>query len=407
MTHPLFEKHQALLEHALEAIARRGYWTPFPEMPSPKIYGETALEEGKAAVLGLHGQRFSLEGQPGTGEWIAPERSPYGVELNVSYPVSEPESLVAAARKAQDDWQKLGPKGRVGLLLEALVRLNRRSFELAHAVMYTTGQGWMMAFQAGGPHAQDRGLEAVTYAWDEMRRIPETALWEKPQGKNPPIRMEKRYEIVGRGPAVVIGCGTFPTWNTYPGLFAALATGNPVIVKPHSNAILPAALTVRVLRELLTEQGLDPNVVQLAVFAQREHTQRLVTHPEVKSIDFTGGCAFGNWLLEHCRQAQVYAELAGVNTVVIESTDDYQGMLRNLAFTLSLYSGQMCTTTQAILVPAGGIDTNEGHKSHEDVGRDLARAIEALLTDVKVATAVLGAIQSEETLRRIEEAATM
>lgn len=331
MTHPLFEKHQALLEHALEAIARRGYWTPFPEMPSPKIYGETALEEGKAAVLGLHGQRFSLEGQPGTGEWIAPERSPYGVELNVSYPVSEPESLVAAARKAQDDWQKLGPKGRVGLLLEALVRLNRRSFELAHAVMYTTGQGWMMAFQAGGPHAQDRGLEAVTYAWDEMRRIPETALWEKPQGKNPPIRMEKRYEIVGRGPAVVIGCGTFPTWNTYPGLFAALATGNPVIVKPHSNAILPAALTVRVLRELLTEQGLDPNVVQLAVFAQREHTQRLVTHPEVKSIDFTGGCAFGNWLLEHCRQAQVYAELAGVNTVVIESTDDYQGMLRNLA----------------------------------------------------------------------------
>jgi len=147
MTHPLFEKHQALLEQALEAIARRGYWTPFPEMPSPKIYGETALEEGKAAVLGLHGQRFSLEGQPGTGEWIAPERSPYGVELNVSYPVSEPESLVAAARKAQDGWQKLGPKGRVGLLLEALVRLNRRSFELAHAVMYTTGQGWMMAFQ--------------------------------------------------------------------------------------------------------------------------------------------------------------------------------------------------------------------------------------------------------------------
>lgn len=406
MTHPLFEKHQALLEQALEAIARRGYWTPFPEMPSPKIYGETALEEGKTAVLGLHGQRFSLEGQPGTGEWIAPERSPYGVELNVSYPVSEPESLVAAARKAQDGWQKLGPKGRVGLLLEALVRLNRRSFELAHAVMYTTGQGWMMAFQAGGPHAQDRGLEAVTYAWNEMRRIPETALWEKPQGKNPPIRMEKRYEIVGRGPAVVIGCGTFPTWNTYPGLFAALATGNPVIVKPHSNAILPAALTVRVLRELLTEQGLDPNVVQLAVFAQREHTQRLVTHPEVKSIDFTGGCAFGNWLLEHCRQAQVYAELAGVNTVVIESTDDYQGMLRNLAFTLSLYSGQMCTTTQAILVPAGGIDTNEGHKSYEDVGRDLARAIEALLADVKVATAVLGAIQSEETLRRIEEAAS-
>ena len=38
--------------------------------------------------------------------------------------------------------------------------------------MHTTGQAFVMAFQAGGPHAQDRGLEAVAYAWDEMRRIP-------------------------------------------------------------------------------------------------------------------------------------------------------------------------------------------------------------------------------------------
>ena len=57
----------------------------------------------------------------------------------------------------------------------------------------------MMAFQAGGPHAQDRGLEAVAYAWDEMRRVPAKAQWEKPQGKNEPIRMEKRFRIVPRG----------------------------------------------------------------------------------------------------------------------------------------------------------------------------------------------------------------
>ena len=49
-------------------------------------------------------------------------------------------------------------------LPEILDRLNKRSFEIATAVMMTTGQGWMMAFQAGAPHAQDRGLEAVAYA---------------------------------------------------------------------------------------------------------------------------------------------------------------------------------------------------------------------------------------------------
>jgi len=403
MTHPLFEKHQATLEAAVAAIHTRGYWSAYPEMPSPKVYGEDAHDAGKRAVDAVLGKEFPLD-QPGRSGWAAPERSPYGVPLAVRYPVCEAQALVEAAGAAQAGWQKLGAQGRVGVCLEMLARLNRASFEIAHAVMLTTGQGWMMAFQAGGPHAQDRGLEAVTYAWDEMRRIPAEAVWEKPQGKNPPLKLKKHFEIVGRGVALVIGCGTFPTWNTYPGLFAALATGNPVIVKPHSNAILPAAITVRILREVLAEQGLDPNLVSLAVAERREVTQALATHPAVKSIDFTGGHTFGQWLIDNARQAQVYAELAGVNNVVVESTDNYKGMLRNLAFTFSLYSGQMCTTTQALIVPAGGIDTDQGHKSFDEVGTDLAAAIDKFLADPNVANAVLGAIQSGDTLRRIDAA---
>lgn len=403
MTHPLFEKHRATLEGALEAIARRGYWSAYPEMPSPKVYGENALENGRAAVLALHGTRLELD-QPGTTGWLAGERSPYGVELTVSYPVCDPEALIAAGLAAMPGWQRLGAAGRTGVCLEILHRLNQQSFEIAHGVMYTTGQGWMMAFQAGGPHAQDRGLEAVAYAWREQSFIPGVAQWDKPQGKNPPLAMEKHYEIVGRGVALVIGCGTFPTWNTYPGLFAALATGNPVIVKPHSNAILPAALTVRTIRAVLAENGIDPNLVTLAVTDARETTQALATHPAVKSIDFTGGNAFGRWLHDHARQATVYAELAGVNNVVIDSTQEYKAMLRNLAFTLSLYAGQMCTTTQAILVPADGIDTDQGHKRFDEVAADLGNAISKFLADPAVATAVLGAIQSDDTLARLEAA---
>nr|MBP8287232.1 phenylacetic acid degradation protein PaaN [Rhodoferax sp.] len=292
-------------------------------------------------------------------------------------------------------------EGRTGLCIEMLDRLNAQSFELAHAVMMTTGQGWMMAFQAGSPHAQDRGLEAVAYAYREQKFVPAEATWEKPQGKNPPLVMKKHFEIVGRGVAVVVGCATFPTWNTYPGLFAALATGNAVIVKPHDNAVLPAAITVRTIRAVLFENGIDPNLVTLCVPDQRETTQTLVTHPAVKSVDFTGGNAFGQWLIEHCRQAQVYAELAGVNNIVIDSTDAYKPMLRNLAFTLSLYSGQMCTTSQALFVPAGGIDTEDGHKSYDEVCADLARALEGFLAKPEVACAVLGAIQSTDTLGRI------
>ena len=403
MSHPLFEKHRIKLDNALKAIQTRGYWAAYNEMPSPKTYGETAAEDGKRAFEAHLGQKFEID-QPGQTGWIGGEQSPFGVELNVQYPVCEAQALIDAGQKAMPGWQAAGCEGRTGICIEILDRLNKQSFELAHAVMTTTGQGWMMAFQAGSPHAQDRGLEAVTYAYREQSCVPLEALWEKPQGKNPPLVMKKHFEVVGRGVGVVVGCGTFPTWNTYPGLFAALATGNAVIVKPHSNAILPAAITVRIIRAVLAENGIDPNLVTLCVAAKRETTQQLVTHLAVKSIDFTGSNVFGQWLIDNCRQAQVYAELAGVNNIVIDSTDAYKSMLRNVAFTLSLYSGQMCTTSQVLFVPAGGIETEDGNKSYDDVCTDLARTIESTLTKPEVALAVLGAVQSAATLTRIDEA---
>ncbi len=403
MSHPMFDKHRATIDSALNAIATRGYWAAFNEMPSPRAYGETAPEDGKKAFEAHLGKQFEL-GQPGQNGWTGGEKSPYGVELNVQYPVCDHATLIAAGEKAMDGWQKVGAEGRTGICVEILDRLNKQSFELAHAVMLTTGQGWMMAFQAGAPHAQDRGLEAVAYAWREQSFVPAETIWEKPQGKNPSLVLKKHFEIVGRGVGVVVGCGTFPTWNTYPGVFAALATGNAVIVKPHSQAILPAAITVRTIRAVLAENGIDPNLVTLCVSDQRATTQKLVTDPAVKSIDFTGGNVFGQWLIDNCRQAQVYAELAGVNNIVIDSTDAYKPMLRNLAFTLSLYSGQMCTTSQALFVPAGGIETEDGHKSYDDVCADLAKAVSGFLSKPEVAHAVLGAMQSADTIKRVEEA---
>ena len=401
MSHPLFEKHRATLDGALQAIATRGYWSPYSEMPSPKVYGETAAADGKAAFDAHLGQNFELN-QPGQTGWIGGEASPYGVALNVQYPLCDHEALLAPAQSAMPGWQAIGAEGRTGICLEMLDRLHKQSFEIAHAVMLTTGQGWMMAFQAGSPHAQDRGLESVAYAWREQSFVPAEATWEKPQGKNPPLVMKKHFELVGRGVGLVVGCGTFPTWNTYPGLFATLATGNAVIVKPHSNAVLPAAITVRTLRAVLAENGIDPNLVTLCVTDDRAVTQALAKHPAIKSVDFTGSNVFGQWLIDNCKQAQVYAELAGVNNIVIDSTNAYKAMMGNLAFTLSLYSGQMCTTSQAIIVPAGGIDTDEGHKSYDDVCNDLAAAIQKFLGKPEVAFAVLGAMQSTATAERVE-----
>jgi phenylacetic acid degradation protein paaN len=399
----LFGKHKAVLDQALAAVASRGYWSAYPEVPSGKIYGETARADAEGWFQEQQGKPFDLD-QPGA-ERAGAELSPYGFELGITYPKAGVEELVAAAQAAGRAWAAATPETRAGVCLEILHRLNRKSFEIAQAVMHTTGQAFVMAFQAGGPHAQDRGLEAVAYAFAEQKRVPERAAWEKPQGKQEPLRLEKSYRIVPRGIGVVVGCSTFPTWNAYPGLFASLATGNAAIVKPHPGAILPLALTVRAGREVLGEAGFDPNLLLLAAGLSDGETQALVTHPAVGIVDFTGSPAFGSWIEAHARQAQVHTEKAGLNPVVIDSTDDLKGMCANLAFSLSLYSGQMCTAPQNLFVPKGGIETDQGHKSIEAMAEGLSAAIDRLLGDPERAAAVLGAIQSEATWRRVEEEA--
>ena len=404
MSYPLFERHQALLDKALRAIAERGYWSAFPESPSPKVYGEGAAEAGKAAFEGLQNKPFPLT-LPGAEGSIGAERSPYGFPLGITYPKVGLDALFAAIAKAEPTWRKAGPEAWVGVSLEILVRINKRSFEIAHAVMHTTGQAFVMAFQAAGPHAQDRGLEAVTYAWEEMRRVPAKAYWEKPQGKNEPLKMEKHYRIVPRGVALVIGCNTFPTWNGYPGMFASLATGNAVVVKPHPNAILPLAISVQIAREVLAEAGFDPNIVTLVAHAAGDDTaQKLALRPEVRLIDFTGSSANGEWLEQNARQAQVYTEKAGVNQIVVDSADDIKSVARNVAFSLALYTGQMCTAPQNIYVPRGGIDTAAGHLSFDQVAQALTESVQKLLGDPARAVEILGAVVNDGVAQRIDAA---
>jgi phenylacetic acid degradation protein paaN len=401
----LIDKHAATLESVLEANLARGYWSPFPE--SPKAYGEDAVAAGKEAFEALLDQRFPLD-QTGTVDWGGEEVSPYGRRLGISYPIADPDMLLEAMGAALGPWRDAGIEVRAAVVLEILSRINARSMEMAEAVMHTTGQGPAMAFQAGGPHAQDRALEAVGWAVAEMRRVPSEAVWEKPQGKRPPLRMEKRFTVVPRGIALVIGCNTFPTWNGYPGIFAGLVCGNPVLVKPSSRAILPLAITVAIGREVLAEAGFDPDLIALAVGAPGSRiAAELALRPEVRLIDYTGSSEFGDWLEREATQAVVFTEKAGVNVVVVDSTDDYKGLLGNLAFTLSLYSGQMCTTTQNLLLPRDGIETDQGHRSFAEFGSDLAAAIDGLLGDDGRAVSILGAIAGASISERLDEAGSL
>jgi phenylacetic acid degradation protein paaN len=384
------QKHQATLQAAMEAARSRAWHSAYPETPSGRIYGETAKAEAEAAFQALLHKPFA----DGAAQ-IGAEVSPWGPALGITYPAAEVATLIARAEAAAPAWAATEPAQRAGICLEILHRLNRDSFLMAQAVMHTTGQAFAMAFQAGGPHAQDRGLEAVAYAMEELSRIPGAVRWTKQAGKETLV-LDKTYRAVPRGIGLVIGCATFPTWNGYPGIFASLATGNAVIVKPHPAAILPLALTVRTARAVLAEAGLPEDVIQLAPdTTEAPVAADLARHEAVGIVDFTGGPAFGAWLRAHVggRKA-LHTEEAGINPVVLHSTDDFAGLCRNLAFSLCLYSGQMCTAPQNIFIPAGGIATNEGPKDFDAVCTALAGAVDGLLADSARAVGVLGAIQN-------------
>ncbi|HET9997731.1 MAG TPA: aldehyde dehydrogenase family protein, partial [Nocardioides sp.] len=313
----LLEKHRERLDSAVRASATRGYYAAFDESPSPRVYGETAAADGKAAFEAWLGSAFPLD-TPGSQGYVATERSPYGFDLGISYPhTTDVDPLIEAALLGMRDWRDARPEGRTGVCLEILDRLHARVFELANAVQHTSGQAFVMAFQAGGAHALDRALESIAYAWTEMTRTPSTALWEKP-GRGEPLVMEKTFTVVPRGLALVVGCNTFPTWNSWPGLFASLVCGNPVVVKPHPAAVLPLAITVQVCQQVLEEAGFDPHLVTLAAENPDDKlAATLAVRPEIKIIDYTGGNTFGDWLEENARQAVVFTEKAGVNTVVL------------------------------------------------------------------------------------------
>ncbi|MEW1955661.1 phenylacetic acid degradation protein PaaN [Terrabacter sp. NPDC080008] len=403
-THPLLDAHAGVLDEIRQALASRSWYSRYPESPSPRVYGESAAAEGLKAHEAHLGRAYAaLSGQPTDGTFVGSEVSPYGPELGVTYPAFDLDAGLAAARAAMPAWRDAGPQVRAAVCVEIVDRINGRSFEMANAVMHTSGQPFVMSFQAGGPHAQDRAIEAIAAGLVEQERVPASVVWEKPgrdrEGNPAPTRMQKDYRIVPRGVALVIGCNTFPTWNAYPGIFASLVTGNAVVVKPHPRAVLPLAISVEVAREVLAEAGFDPALVQLAAEADGQGLAKtLAERDEVAIIDYTGGPAFGAWLEESAAAhgKLVYTEKAGLNSIVIDSTDDLKGMLGNLAFSLTLYSGQMCTAPQNLYVPEGGVDTNEGHLSFDEFGDRLAAAVGRLTGDDAKAVELLGATVNDQ-----------
>ena len=399
----LSNEHKHILEKAVAALGDRAFHAQYPEHPSPKIYGETADAEGQAAFKAYLGNQFEALQQEGAEEWVGEEESPYLQDaLNITYPRFSKETLLERASNGFHSWRKVSVDDRAAVLIDSLERVSKRFFEIAYATMHTTGQGYMMAFQASGPHANDRALEAIAAGYEELKRYPDNKVWDKPMGKFN-IVLNKEWRAVPKGIGLVIGCSTFPTWNSVPGIYANLITGNSVLVKPHAGAVLPIAIVVAEIRNALREAGHDPDTCQLAVDTYGEMIAKdLAKDARVKLVDFTGNSEFGNYL-ETLPKA-VFTEKTGVNSMILDSAEDIDKAVQNIAFSVALYSGQMCTAPQNFFIPENGVKTPNGMVSFEEVAQKFVDSINGLVDNPKAGPFVLGAIQNKATCERTKNA---
>lgn len=391
----LAARHRALLADAVQAVNTRAAFSAFSGREPSGPMGDEAISHFEA----LLGSPLDLPGHLGVSTVQSDEISPWTRQpLGISYPRVEASAVIAAAEQAQASLSALTIDERAGLCIEMIERMFAANVVLGLAAMHTTGQGRGMSQSGSGTNALDRGLEATAAAWQVLSRVPASAVWEQTFGSEL-VALQKTYRTVPMGPALVVACASFPAWNVYPAVFVNLMTGNPVIVKPHPSSVLQMALAVKIMRETLADAGCSADAVQLAVdSAASPITSVLATDPGMRIVDFTGSAVYGAWVEENARQAKVYTETSGLNSVVLDSFTETASSLRAIAGAVSLFSAQMCTAPQNIYVPDSGVGTPDGVLSADEIEQGIVAAVEAIAESPRRAAAVLGSIQSDRTI---------
>lgn len=401
MSLELFERHRALLDLALAATATRSGFSAHSE-ESPDA--EAVLEaEAREAFANYCGSYFYLD-QPGVGERIGEERSPYASNLEIQYPKTNLNTILPAAARAREAWRRFSLDERTGICLEILHQLHNRSREIGLATMHTTGAPRELALRQGAVLAQDRALEVLAMSYQEMRGVS-----AKFDAADPRIHGEailaRRWRPEGLGVGLVVGCSTQPNLRAYPGIFANLMTGNAVVVKPHPQAVLPLAITVGVARHAIREAGGDPNLVTLVVDdSSRPLAQSIALRPEVRIVDYTGNGDFAGWLLENARHARCHVFGSAVNPAIVDSTTDLPSTMASVTRSICEFGGRMCTSTRVVFVPREGVSTPEGMVDCERFGELLEIEFSRQLSDDLAAARLVGAMREDEYKALVEGA---
>jgi acyl-CoA reductase-like NAD-dependent aldehyde dehydrogenase len=153
--------------------------------------------------------------------------------------------------------------------------------------------------------------------------------------------------------------GVIVPWN-FPmpiagwGFAPALAAGNTVIVKPAHYT----PLTALRLAELALEAGLPPDVLQVVPGSGAEAGERLVGHPLVRKIVFTGSTAVGKGIMRLCADQvkPLTLELGGKNANIVFADADLERAAASAPGAAFDNAGQDCCSRSRVLVQRSAFD---------------------------------------------------
>jgi 2,5-dioxopentanoate dehydrogenase len=183
--------------------------------------------------------------------------------------------------------------------------------------------------------------------------------------RRPTPKPDVRRMLRPLGPVAVFGAGNFPlAYSTAGGDTAsALAAGCPVVVKGHPGHPGTGELVAQAIAAAVADRGFHPGTFSfLHAGGQREMEvgQRLVQHPAIRAVGFTGslsgGMALDRLARERADPIPVFAEMGSTNPVfVLPAALASEGALiaERIAGSATASGGQMCTCPGLVFGPRG------------------------------------------------------
>ncbi|WP_261537825.1 aldehyde dehydrogenase [Burkholderia multivorans] len=260
--------------------------------------------------------------------------------------VDDARAAAEAAARAFPEWAALGPGTRRALLLKAADALDAKRAQFVAAMAAETGASALWA-EFNVQLAASGLVEAAS-------------LTTQVGGELIPSDVPGSLAMGVRQPAGVV-LGIAP-WNApvilgTRALALPLACGNTVVLK--GSELCP--LTHGLIVEALQDAGLPPGVVNFVTNAPDDAgavVDALIAHPAVRRVNFTGSTRVGRIVAEACARhlKPSVLELGGKAPLVVLDDADLDAAVAAAAFGAFANSGQICMSTERIVVDASIAD---------------------------------------------------